>query len=110
LRRSFLLGPRGQRARETPAIAPGILHNQTNGRSQAKPLGLHRSFNEANETKKLRIPPLDTLLDYIQCSYCRSISKPQNHVGSAHLKNIILEDVALKCLPDPHNLRALVVG
>jgi hypothetical protein len=62
------------------------------------------------ETKKLRIPPLDTLLDYIQCSYCRSISKPQNHVGSAHLKNIILEDVALKCLPDPHNLRALVVG
>ena len=62
------------------------------------------------EPKKLRIPPLDTLLDYVQCPYRRSISKPQNHVWLAHLENIILEDIALKYLPDPHNLRALVVG
>jgi hypothetical protein len=49
-------------------------------------------------------------LDYVQRPYRRSISKPQNQVWLAHLENIILEDIALKYLPDPHNLRALVVG
>ena len=60
---------------------------------------------------KLRIPPLDTRFDDIQCPYYPSISKSQNYVRSGNLKSTSLKSVALKTgVTDLHNLWAFVVG